>query len=366
MKKKVLIGLVMFLIVITELFADFGYQFDMISLHPLHKEYFADRVRPDISLNYLNYFEGSPDKILQDSYVSSGEQEVKVWKFSGDFSSKDSMIEIKLGETIGIARNTFTFNHWLSPLSIDFSIQAELQSFYTGDFNDSYGYDGIYFYGVSFRVADFVSMRVGNHHYCTHYGDAIYKKASGIIPTVENWMGYKYIRMNDYVVGLSIEPNSWLRVYVEYNFPPKDISTLRPNMFAPNWLKRLKGQSVDPGYPDSYNARIISTGIEVAYPVFKTLGNTTIGYDLHLYEEGKIQYDHENGGSVSFDKNALWEMEHNIKISQNLSKTVSIELTYHNGRSPYNNFFFQHTEYFSISFRFNPDDTVTIFNYKVK
>ena len=368
MKKKILVSLILLFIVLTGLFADFGYQFDLISLEPLHKEYFADRTRPDMSFHFLSYFEGAPDKILQDSYASGAEQEVKVWNFKDDLTYNNLMFEIKVGETFGLFRNTFTFDSWLSPIAFDFSIQGELQSFYKGGFNDSYGYDGIYFYGGTIRVADVISLRVGYHHYCSHYGDAVFKNVTDVTPTVAgeevasgNWTKYKFIRMNDYVIGLSLEPTSWLRVYGEYNFPPQDIITLRPIMFSPNWLKRRRNQLVDSDYSESYKARIISAGIELAFPIFKTLGNTTIGYDLHLYEEGKIIYDHENGGPVTFDEDAPWEMEHNVKIAQNLSKTFSVELTYHNGRSPFNNFFFQHTEYVSFSFRVNPDNTVTLF-----
>ena len=363
MKKKLLIFSVLFIIGLSSLAASFGYQFDLVSLDPLYKEYFADRKRPDTSINYLFYSEGFPDKVLQD--VEDGTA-VKVWDFNKD-ENENKMFELKVGETIGLARNTFTFNSWLSPVALDLSIQGEIQTFYTAGVNESYGFDGIYFFGGNLRIADVFSMRVGYHHYCSHYGDEVYKKTNNVtVESQEISFGYKYIRMNDFVLGLSIEPTSWLRVYGEYLVPPQNFIVYHPDMFTPNWIYSTKHSNDNRGYPNSYNDRIVATGIELTFPLFKDKGNTTIGYDLHLYEEGKVIYDHENGGAVTFDEDAPWEMEHNIRIAQDLSKTISVEVTYHNGRSPFNNFFFQHTEYISVSFRFNPDDTVTVVNTKTK
>ncbi len=56
-----------------------------------------------------------------------------------------------------------------------------------------------------------------------------------------------------------------------------------------------------------------------------------------------------------------WELEHNAVIAQNVNETTSIELEYHNGRSPFNNFYFLHTSYIGISVRFNPNNTIKLF-----
>lgn len=363
MKKKVIILIFICVLSLSNLVANFDYQFDLFSLNPLHKEYFADRGRADMSIVSQIYLEGFPDRVLQDVIVNdpSYTHEVKVWEFSRDISSTNTMMEIKIGETISLFRNTFTFDNFLSPIAFDFSVQALLQSFYADNFNEGIGYDGIYFFGGTFRIGDKISMRIGKHHYCSHYGDSIFKSIQHDFNEFN--VGYKYIRMNAYVLGLSIEPTPNIRVYGEINFPPKDILVLRPNMFAPNW--RLSGGSlINPDYPDSYKDRIVNIGVELSYPIFKKLGNTTIGYDLHMYEEGKVIYDHVNGGPVIFDEDAPWELEHNIVIAQDISDSVSLEINYHNGRSPFNNFYFLHSSYIGISFRFNPDNTATIFRTK--
>ena len=177
-EKKSFVFLFLCLLGLSSLFANLNYKLDFVSFKPLHKEYFADRGRPEFSINYLTYYEGYPDRVLQDVYTrhETDANLVKVWEFEGNhFKPKDSMIQVKLGETMALARNTISFDSWLSPIAFDFSMQGLLQSFYLGGFDDNVGYDGIYFFGANIRIADVVSMRIGRQHYCSHYGDAIIK-----------------------------------------------------------------------------------------------------------------------------------------------------------------------------------------------
>jgi len=364
MSKSRLCILCIVLCSISVLHAGVDYRFDLISFDPLHKEYFADRARPDLSISYLYYQDGYPDRILQDGWNSeTGENIVKVWDFTWDITPVDTMVWLKIGETAAVARSTFMFDHWLSPISFDFTMQGILQEFFTGKFTDNLGYDGIFFTGINARIADVVSIRAGNFHYCSHYGDAIMKVVQYTSdPSFDDfWITYKYVRMDGVVFGLSIEPTPSFRIYGEYNYPPKDIISIRPDMFAPYWIEK-EGKPVNPNYPKSYNARIINVGFEISYPFIKQLGNTTIGYDLHLYEEGKVQYDTVKGGAISFKKDAPWEREHNVRFAQQLNDEISFEITYHHGRSPFNNLYFQHTSYVSVTARFNPRSTVTLYD----
>lgn len=356
MKKKLFAVLLLCLISISSVFASLGYQFDLYSFDPLHKEYFADRTSSDLSIGYLNYFDGLPDRILQDAY-EDGEKVVHVFNFDKDLSN-GSMMQVKVGETISIARNTFSFNHWLSPIAFDVSAQALIQSFYTEGFDNGIGYDGIYFYGATARVADKLSMRVGYHHYCSHYGDQVIKLIKDDFANFN--MGYKYIRMNGIVLGLSLDPTAWLRLYGELDFPESDI-TLRPIMFAPSWQNNINSD-----YEDSYNARIVTLGFELTYPIFKSLGDTTFGYDLHMYEEGKVEYNHVSGGPVDYNPDGSWELEHNIKIAQDINDLVSFEVYYHKGRSPFNNFYYSQCSYLGIGFRLDSDATFTLFDSENK
>ncbi len=366
MNKKSLLFIILCFFSISTLFANLDYRFDAFSLKPIYKEYFADRGRPEFSIGQINYYEGFPDRVLQDTHFENPNdpREFTVFEFDGLIHPENKFIALKVGETIALGRSTFTFNNdWLSPIAFDISMQALLQHFYRGSFDDTVSYDGIYFMGGTFRIGKVLSMRVGLHHYCSHYGDATLKR---IRADFDDGFGendgefgftYKYVRMNDFSIGVSLDLTNSLRIYAELNHPKKDMS-IRPDYFAPNWIMRNSFQIND--YPDSYKARIVNVGIEYAYPIFPKLGNTTIGYDLHMYEEGKIIYDHVNGGSATFEEDAPWELEHNIKLAQDLDTSLSLEVAYHNGRSVMNSFFFLHTSTLTIGLRFNPDYTVNL------
>ena len=365
MRKKIFVFMLLCTVILSSIFAKIDYKFEVASFDPLHKEYFADSRSPEFSLNHMTYYEGFPDRVIQDEYIntSTEENKITVWDFRGDVTPKDEMIHLKIGETLGLARSTITFASFLSPIQVDYGMQGLLQQFYKGGFDDMIGYDGVYFVGWNFRIADMISMRIGNQHYCSHYGDEIFKRIqNNSNPGFDEfWITYKYVRMDNYAIGLSIEPTDSIRVYGELKYPPKDIKSCRPDMFAPNWVMR-NGFYINPDYPDDYNARIVNVGFELNYPIFKKLGNTTIGYDLYLYEEGKVEYDSVNGGDITFNEDAPWEREHNIKIAQEFNNTVSVEVNYHYGRSPFNNFYFQHTEILSIGARFNPKSSFVLFD----
>lgn len=96
------------------------------------------------------------------------------------------------------------------------------------------GYDGVYFYGTTLRVANIFSVRAGSHHYSSHYGDAGFKNIDnhavpgGLSDLDRFWVTHKYIRMNGLAIGLSVQPLPWLGLYGEYNFLPKNITSWRP------------------------------------------------------------------------------------------------------------------------------------------
>lgn len=229
---------------------------------------------------------------------------------------------------------------------------------FEGEFADTIGYDRIYFYGLTMSVADKVSMRVGLHHYCSHYGDAVWKRLS--TDQINNfWVTYKYERMDTFDIGLSIEPVDWLRLYVDYNFPVPGITTnLRPWIFAPNWINQ--DNKPNNPYPDSYNARVINFGIEISYPIFKKLGRTTIAYDCHMYEDGKIDYSDFN--NIFYNPDKPWDIEHTLVVAQEFNPWISVEISYHNGRAPFNNMFYQHVQYVSIDVRYNTDASWTLYD----
>jgi len=359
LKKKLFIGIILCLFCMSSLFSNLEYKFEILSFDPLHKGYLADKSCPEFSLNYSSFIEGFPTRVLQ-SDIKNNENVIEVYEFTGDIDPPGSLINVKLGETLSLGRSTFEFDSFFSPISLDVTMQGLAHNFYTGAFDGIMSYDSIYFLGSSFRIADKVSMRVGINHHCSHYGDMMLKLVQNPYnenpPYSEFYVTYKYLRMNDKCIGLSIEPTNHIRLYGELLYPPKDIYLLRPKMFAPNWKRPDTND-----YPDSYQDRIVYLGIELSYPIFKKLGNTTLAYNIRFYEQGKIQYNIENGSPVWFDENAPWEREHDIKIAQDLNDEISLEASYHYGRSIINNFYFEHTEIMSIGIRYNTKANILLF-----
>ncbi len=361
MKKKLFVLMFLSLFIINSLFSSFDYKFEILSFDPIHKDYLADKSCPEFSLNYSYFFEGFPTRILQDDFDNTNNYVIEVYDFKGDIVPPDSMFDLKLGETLSLGRSTFDFDSLLSPIAFDLTMQGLAHNFYTGAFDGIFSYDSIYFLGGSFRVADKISMRIGINHHCSHYSDMLLKLVQEPYndnPPFSNlYVTYKYLRMNDRCIGLSIEPTKNIRIYGELLYPPKDIGYFRPKMFEPKWRK-----SDTNNYSDSYKDRIIYFGIELNYPLFKKLGNTTLAYNVRFYEQGKVKYNIENGSSVWFEEDAPWEREHDIKINQELNQTISLEANYHYGRSIINNFFFEHTEILSIGVRYNPKSNIVLFD----
>lgn len=352
------------------IFADFSYSLDLLSFDPLHQEYTADRDRAGMDFQWV-YVDEFPEGVYQNgTFFKFGKP------FSGDMWNVDGFDEmpwmgmIHLGETLSLFRNNFEFDHWLSPISFDFAFQGSMILGMEGGMADMIGYDGVFFYGGSMRIADKVSMRLGLHHYCTHFGDGTIKLLglekghySGQFQTNK-----KYIRMEAMAVGLSVEPIDGIRLYAEYNFLPKALlEYFDQEILAPKWKEQNYHCQ---NKPDSYKAQIVNFGVELSYPIFKKLGKTTLSYDCHAYEEGKIVYkaddlaaypDYDSSKyKAYYDGNRPWEFEHELVLSQEVSNTISIEIGYHNGRFPLNSFYFHRCNYGYVGIRFNPQDTVTI------
>ena len=348
MKKRAFIFLLV-LSCVFSIYAGFDYGFDIISFDPVHEVYLANRNSANLGFNYILDYRGYPDHIWQDG---------RVFELTGDrFRAKPGMAQLKVGETFSFARNIFSFDSFLSPIRWDIlSVQGIVSIVFDGEISDLMGYDGNYFVGTSLSIADMVSMRFGMTHWCTHYGDAILKNLE---PSDKAGFdsNYKYLR-NNLTFGLSISPLSWLRFYGEFQWLP-DGMYLNPRHFRP--IQAEHGEEV--GWPSSYRASIAECGIEISYPIWKTLGNTTIAYDLMLYEEGQIIYSDDDGyleypSGLYYDPEESWDMEHSIVVSQEFNSYFSLELGWHSGRSPLQSLFFiKDSQWVHIGMRFDPDLT---------
>lgn len=361
MKKKLLL-LLLLLVALTNIFAGFGYRLDLVSFSPLYKEYNGDRERASMDFQYAYVATGYPEYFYQG--YDAGNDKVRFFKFNEDEPLRDQPYigVYRLGETLSLVQNTFTFDSWLSPIAFDFSFQGTLLGAMEGSMADIIGYDGIFFYGLTARVADMVSMKFGFNHHCSHYGDGTYKQledGGGVTEGFDEW--FKYLRMDSLLFGLSIEPFSFLRLYGEINFNMKSTSIL-PNFFSPNWTNN--GPAAD-GVPDSYGAMIVNFGVELEHPVFKKLGMTRLSYHCRAHEEGKIAYRNEDLAAAGtnkpfYDADRPWEFEHTVNLSQDINDLVSFDLTYHYGRFILNTYFATRSSYISLGGRLNFDGKINL------
>ena len=336
------------------LYAGFDYGFDIISFDPVHDVYLANRNSPNLGFNYIVDYKGYPDHVWQDG---------RVYELTGDrFRAKPGMAEVKIGETFTFGRNIFSFDSFLSPVRWDIlAVQGLVGIVFDGEISDLMGYDGNYFVGTALSIADRFSLRFGMTHWCTHYGDAILKNLRPE-DKADFDSNYKYLR-NNLTIGVSIEPLSWMRIYGEYQWLP-DGMYLNPRHFRPSNAEH--GDEV--GWDSSYRASILDFGIELSYPIWEKLGNSTLAYDLMLYEEGRIIYRDGDGyldypsdfkdikpGEIYYDPKAPWLMEHSIVISQDINSYFSLEIGWHSGRSPLTSLFFiTDTQWVHVGMRFDP------------
>ena len=376
--KRVISVLILSLLIPVMVSAGFSYQFDILSLHPLFAEYTADRDRAALDFQWL-FVDEFPREVYQDTtrfdfgtprYDYSGPA---TDNGSGDvndgYEAEPMMGIIHLGETLGLFRHTFEFDSLLSPISFGLAFQGTLKFGMEGGMADTIGYDGIFFYGGEFRIADMISMRIGAHHFCSHYGDGtlkylgldtdrLYQKGFNI--------NYKNLRMDDLAIGLSIEPIEGMRIYGEYLYTPKFLlQWIEPKIFAPLWYDNT---GLVQGKTDDYRAQVVCFGIELSYPIFPGMGRTTLSYDCTAYEEGQILYTDEDlagrtleeGRKAIYDPTLPWEFEHELVLSQELGRGISFEVGYHHGRFPMNAFYHHRCNYAFLGLRYNPDADIRL------
>lgn len=358
---KKIISLIALSLVTMSLFAQFSYSLDLFSFQPLHKEYLADKNSGNLQFNYIYNFSGFPDHIYQDTTVSQTPDPV-YYPLTSQLDLAPFMGQFKLGENMSFLRSTFSFDNFLSPITFDLSFQPVLNLVFEGAMADMIGYDGVFFYGATFSIGDFFSARLGAHHYCNHYGDSILKRIDEA-----QWnsflVTYKYVRMDAMALGVSITPVNDLRLYFEYNWVPNNIESLRPVIFRPSWI-----DISETTYSPDYKARIINFGLEFSHTFIPSLGKTTLAYDCHLFEDGKIVYKDEDGNYlmdkelIHYDPNEPWRCKHSFVINQEFAPTMSLEVGYIYGGSPLNYlYYYEDASWIYVGIKFNPENTISLF-----
>ncbi len=331
-----------------------GFTFSWFKSTSLYPESLAKPLSTVSNLNILSLLDGQPRTIR---YAGQGSQEYKDYSIyeSDDKYADETMYEqVKTGLNIGFLRCSYN-----GIIDGELSLHAALNSVFQGFGGASnLGFDGVFFFGAQVRLFGMATVRVGLQHYSGHYGDETLER----LRSVEG-DPIEYVRDNDLLFGLSVTPIPSLRLYAEANLPMSN-TWMHPAIHIPWWvIKRTSGEplhSVEAGkenipttdFDSSYKAWIVSTGGEFSLPI-ASMGSVFLAADLTVHQDG--QTGHVAGG---YDPSNPWEMEYTITLGLELldQKTGGggrLQFTYHDGRFPLLNFFYQRTRYIAFGFSFS-------------
>lgn len=276
----------------------------------------------------------------------------------------------RMGGGMSLARVSID-TPFLSPLQLDLNITGGLSIYY--NYEDPMriiGIDGQYFYGAEASLGSLIAMRAGWYHTSTHYGDwMLYRLTSDPVYNArcnsdesdpEHIYGLeRYLRMNDFQVGLEIKPLDSLRLYAELNWAPRKMMGMDPWPIIPEYAQNDSNASVAesssngmtrPAYSDAYKAFVLSTGAEWTWP--NKLGKLIAAYDLHLYQDGQTGYQ-----VGYYDPSNPWDISHSIIVKQTFEKVTNANIGLvaglHTGRFPFTMAFGQKCNYLAFGLSFN-------------
>ena len=111
------------------------------------------------------------------------------------------------------------------------------------------------------------------------------------------------------------------------------------------------------------------------------MGKTTLAYDCHMYEHGKIIYmDRSKTGEdrylpfpvdpsnpkeneIHYDPDAPWTMEHGLTLNQQINDYLSFDIGIHFNGAPLHLFYFlDEAAYAYVGLRFDPNPTFTLYD----
>lgn len=249
---------------------------------------------------------------------------------------------------------------------------------------DIFGFDGIYFYGLTGSYKDKIQFKVGRHHYSGHFADELInnylssRDSKGRLYSDRMDKGkmgsqfepgfiYKeedYIRQDGLILGLSFNPIEELRLYAEADFLTKKMDYMTPYVLIPDLTKygdhdfsmqgragyesgvySTKFETRTSPYGSSYKDTNVEFGAEYTKDL-KKWGNISLAYNCRLMQEGQTLYQ-----LSGYDKDNKWDMDHTVMFSYNLfNSPLSFQAMYHNGRLPLLNWYWYRTSLITVGF----------------
>ena len=354
--KRILVIFLFFVVLLAPCYSSYQMfgdtlAFTWFSDDALYPESIVNPFSSTSTLNILQVAEGQP-RYIKYADTGSGEyDEVAIYN-GNSYSDEQLYLQLKTGLNLGLFRLSFK-----DKIETELAFQGALNTVFQGFGGaDNLGFDGVFFFGFNMRLFQTVTLRLGYQHYSGHYGDETILK----IDSAQTGVPIEYTRDNNLLFGISFNPLSQVRIYADANLPLTE-TWMHPAIHIPSWvIKPSNGQSlleveaghedVDaPDFSDSYRAWVISTGCEVHYPL-NTVGSLFLAAEVTANQDGQTM--HTVG---AYDSDNPWELEYTIGAGLEFdqmqgSSLARIMCTYHDGRFPLLNFFYQRTKYFSVGF----------------
>ena len=350
------LGVILFLVfLLSPCFSTYHLAGDILSFEwfaadALYPSSIANPFSSTSALNLLYLTDGQPRSIKYTDTGTGKYDEVAFLK-EGAYVDKRLYLQLKTGLNIGLFR--FSYRDVIeSELGFQGALNSVFQAFGGAD---NLGFDGIFFVGMNVRAFHFLTMRVGLQHYSGHYGDETLEKING-----QEGDPVEYTRDNNFLFGVSVQPASFVRLYLDANLPLEK-SWMHPAIHIPSWvLKPTTGTSLqtveasnenipETDFANSYKAWIIDGGVELHYPL-RDLGSLFFVADVVANQDGQTL--HQVGG---YDPDNPWEFEYTLGVGLEFDQSVGfgharILCSYHDGRFPLLNFFYQRSKYFGVGF----------------
>lgn len=281
-------------------------------------------------------------------------EDLPIYSSSTKYAEETMYARLKTGLDVGF----FRIGLFQKRAQLELAFSGALNSVFQGFGGaDNLGFDGIFFFGPQLQLFDALTVRFGLKHYSGHYGDETINNYVSV--NKESRTLIEYTRDNDLFLGVTVEPIENLHLKFEASRPRLN-TWMNPSVHIPSWVLkpsnglslnevRAEEENVDPSiYPDSYKAWIVQTGLSYELPLTKQLGLIVSG-NYKLHQDGQTK--HQVG---MYDENNSWEQEYTISTGFTFMDTQSNHralflVTYHDGRFPLLNYFYQRTSYLSVS-----------------
>lgn len=358
------------------------FSFEIFNHNPVYKENKAYPFANDISFQFFMVPKKAqyiPNTILVTQpaadKISGGYREIE---FEPLDLSHNIFWQLKAGANVGFLRFSYK-----DIVAIEGYLHGSLNTVH-GAYGaiDALGHDGQYGAGVAMKLFDQLAFRVGFHHFSGHWADEVVSPFYGNY----DWRVYyykqptkgwgadffdltEYTRNNSTLLGLSYEPVKCFKVMAELEIPNKK-AWIRPAAHVPSDTISPAGGALDErlytqegffydyatasakknDYPASFQAYRVGLGAEFTCPI-ENLGYAFVAGDVQLHQDGKINLE-----TLEYEEDRPWDVEYTISAgimfeNEEDLPELGIVFTYHDGRFPLLNYFFQESKYFGASVR---------------